>query len=539
MAGANYMGGKRNAARARGKDATAKVQRIHFGKRKLDILAKGSAIRARCPASPPCTAEDPPVTPDNLFRKDAGSGPLSASSTTTRSSANRTRSSRILSALDTSEPLFMRAEMDRLRSLPNLAGLSQKNLTAPRHTEESDENNRSPDPAVDTREYSSSLLAESLERDEFAADYYPQPGSTSHRSTVQIRPPDTLLLHADYISQISFQQISHAETDFEPMPLDSSPPWHDDSGYAEFANDLTYSGDSNACSSAPAYEPTRYSFYDHSDSPVVSHREESFSSPSMWSSSRSMRSLHPAFADGSALELRGSDFGSRSTSMSPRSTFWSISSPSRLEGPRLAFARQLSHNFDEPHTPPAVQSLLDAMHGELFEGSDPWTALDRILGLENTVGYPDLSFGNLPESLAEGDRSGVGYHKSKANGSLRTAAAGVEAVEGCCLRETSRQKALGSSDASRSSSAVLERESLRRLVHRRRRQAPRTASQELPRKNKMEPDSGSSEPLLPRYTTTASGASAESEIRDGVSPERPPENSTEGLVQMRPVYYAH
>ncbi|KAG1770974.1 hypothetical protein EDD22DRAFT_11607 [Suillus occidentalis] len=35
MAGANYMGGKRNAARARTKDSTSRVQKRHFGQQRL------------------------------------------------------------------------------------------------------------------------------------------------------------------------------------------------------------------------------------------------------------------------------------------------------------------------------------------------------------------------------------------------------------------------------------------------------------------------------------------------------------------------
>ncbi|KAF9007552.1 hypothetical protein BDQ17DRAFT_1350869 [Cyathus striatus] len=44
MGGANYMGGKRNAARARIKDHTSRIQKGFFGKQRLDILAKGFAI---------------------------------------------------------------------------------------------------------------------------------------------------------------------------------------------------------------------------------------------------------------------------------------------------------------------------------------------------------------------------------------------------------------------------------------------------------------------------------------------------------------
>ncbi|KAG2756968.1 hypothetical protein P692DRAFT_20713473 [Suillus brevipes Sb2] len=35
MTGANYMGGKRNAARARTKDSTSRVQKRHFGQQRL------------------------------------------------------------------------------------------------------------------------------------------------------------------------------------------------------------------------------------------------------------------------------------------------------------------------------------------------------------------------------------------------------------------------------------------------------------------------------------------------------------------------
>ncbi|KAG2140142.1 hypothetical protein DEU56DRAFT_798894 [Suillus clintonianus] len=35
MTGANYMGGKRNAARARTKDSTGRVQKRHFGQQRL------------------------------------------------------------------------------------------------------------------------------------------------------------------------------------------------------------------------------------------------------------------------------------------------------------------------------------------------------------------------------------------------------------------------------------------------------------------------------------------------------------------------
>ncbi|KII89854.1 hypothetical protein PLICRDRAFT_52994 [Plicaturopsis crispa FD-325 SS-3] len=41
MAGANYMGGKRNVAKARAKDGTSRLQKGHFSRQRLDILNKG------------------------------------------------------------------------------------------------------------------------------------------------------------------------------------------------------------------------------------------------------------------------------------------------------------------------------------------------------------------------------------------------------------------------------------------------------------------------------------------------------------------
>ncbi|KAJ7880993.1 hypothetical protein B0H14DRAFT_2705708, partial [Mycena olivaceomarginata] len=37
--GANYMGGKRNAARARSKDTTGRAQKNHFTRQRRDILS--------------------------------------------------------------------------------------------------------------------------------------------------------------------------------------------------------------------------------------------------------------------------------------------------------------------------------------------------------------------------------------------------------------------------------------------------------------------------------------------------------------------
>ena len=68
MVGANYTGGRRNAAKARSKDTTGRLQRGHFSKQRLGILT--DALRSRRPdhqsLSRPCPVTDNPnltVTP--------------------------------------------------------------------------------------------------------------------------------------------------------------------------------------------------------------------------------------------------------------------------------------------------------------------------------------------------------------------------------------------------------------------------------------------------------------------------------------------
>lgn len=63
MVGANYTGGRRNAAKARSKDTTGRLQRGHFSKQRLGILT--DALRSRRPDHLPLTRSRPSVGADN------------------------------------------------------------------------------------------------------------------------------------------------------------------------------------------------------------------------------------------------------------------------------------------------------------------------------------------------------------------------------------------------------------------------------------------------------------------------------------------
>ncbi|KAJ3797630.1 hypothetical protein GGU11DRAFT_808887 [Lentinula aff. detonsa] len=159
MAGANYMGGKRNAAKARVRDSTGRAQKRYFGAQRLNLAANrgttgrsgandpGStldSVKANGPTSSisdiklaharqyssntdnhitgyiPAPIRISPCTPKSKMRlsklseDSSGSGP------------RRVKPSKVLQALDTCEPIALRAAMDKVLLQQDLAGLSRR-----------------------------------------------------------------------------------------------------------------------------------------------------------------------------------------------------------------------------------------------------------------------------------------------------------------------------------------------------------------------------------------------------------------------------
>ncbi|TFK46113.1 hypothetical protein OE88DRAFT_1055044 [Heliocybe sulcata] len=135
MPGANYMGGKRSAARARLKDHAGRLQKGYFGKQRLNsALARGlgkvkvpeevgggpaeiglaharKALASRFPAQQSGgNAEYSYIVPPSTPSRHGASESASGSSPTSKN----TRSSKILSALDLSERIpVLRPLLDR------------------------------------------------------------------------------------------------------------------------------------------------------------------------------------------------------------------------------------------------------------------------------------------------------------------------------------------------------------------------------------------------------------------------------------------
>ncbi|KAI6120002.1 hypothetical protein EDD16DRAFT_908532 [Pisolithus croceorrhizus] len=134
MAGANYMGGKRNAVRAKTRDAVGRAQKRHFVKQRL-----ANALR-RCSgddrnSGPSCSASllsEIPFAhvPHNIGPKGSQQAShVSPNQFCTSSSDNenhRKRPSKVLSALDTSDHMSIRAAIDRILQLPDLVGAQVK-----------------------------------------------------------------------------------------------------------------------------------------------------------------------------------------------------------------------------------------------------------------------------------------------------------------------------------------------------------------------------------------------------------------------------
>ncbi|CAK5269303.1 unnamed protein product [Mycena citricolor] len=149
MVGTNYMGGKRNAARARTNDTTARTQKKHFSRQRF--LAKGvgggtGAVSAPT-YGPRATIEDIALSHARQARANRETGSMLGSAETSQrlpprdahirtggrersrissSAHSAASSSRLITALDTSEPTAMRAAITRILSIPDLAGLAQQ-----------------------------------------------------------------------------------------------------------------------------------------------------------------------------------------------------------------------------------------------------------------------------------------------------------------------------------------------------------------------------------------------------------------------------
>ncbi|KAK0495205.1 hypothetical protein EDD18DRAFT_1354417 [Armillaria luteobubalina] len=128
MAGANYMGGKKNAAKIRSRDAAGRQQKRFFGRQRLNLLSKRRSINSPTPKNQPQPSISLAHAKQNSTLSLSPRGYIPSPSKPWKSKrdgpSSASSSSKVLEALDTSEPISLRAAMNQILSLPDLAGLS-------------------------------------------------------------------------------------------------------------------------------------------------------------------------------------------------------------------------------------------------------------------------------------------------------------------------------------------------------------------------------------------------------------------------------
>ncbi|KAK1229090.1 hypothetical protein PQX77_007852 [Marasmius sp. AFHP31] len=167
MAGANYMGGKRNAAKSRAKDKTTRTQKRFFGQRRLNLatqrlterkgpesmkplsstrsipdISLSHARKHQDPLEDDIAACIPP--PNHIVPCSPTSEGRLKDLNKENSSSSSGKTSKVLEAIDTTEPASMRAAMDRILALPDLAGISNQ----PQRVKSSKQSKRRLSPAL-------------------------------------------------------------------------------------------------------------------------------------------------------------------------------------------------------------------------------------------------------------------------------------------------------------------------------------------------------------------------------------------------------
>ncbi|KAI9060999.1 hypothetical protein FKP32DRAFT_1594674 [Trametes sanguinea] len=275
MPGANYMGGKRNAARARVKDATGKVQRDHFGKKRFEILRTGLSKghgSARDRANK--TGSGPRVLPEislaHATRACNRQQPdpyrpilLDTSATHLRSfptplPQSTSSRSRILKALDAENPVAQRAQLDSILKMPDLLGLSaiRKGPSSPESPSSSSSLSYFPYDRVTTEE-------------QFPSRATPPLGDSLSSSPVPSWCPDTTVGPQPLFSSsiptggpYMWQHEQRPGSPFVPMRFDSSPQSDIARSHHTGRRHGTpeYPHDSEVAFTE-GYEPTRVPFY--------------------------------------------------------------------------------------------------------------------------------------------------------------------------------------------------------------------------------------------------------------------------------------
>ncbi|THH09030.1 hypothetical protein EW145_g2304 [Phellinidium pouzarii] len=404
MTGANYMGGRRNAARARTKDIASRVQKGHFSKQRHQILVQGlqdgirvdkvdRAVQPGCVGDINLAHAKKDIQGKHSLRSRAAIAPRTLSQSLLQSSSspekpNHHKRSRILESLDINEPTALRATVDRLLRLPNFAGLTRSNASNARTTPRN-----------------SQTLPTSVES--------PRKRQKTSQQSLEVSSP--VLLHESSCRKGSPPSIAKKERSLHLM-ADLPSAVKNPSLLPVFTHNSAASKRSDSlmdCISTMQEGGTDYQDSGFSELEFVDEPDpENTISDIFIQGSNSIRQ------DLCSGSLSSSSFSSSITSSNSRN--FPSAAPKMFESSMLS-SNDKCQSLRKAESPAVLAFSSNSLYLEqssspqmqqvsLLDFSDPWRALDNILGLP-----PSKSDNDLLEGINANDRSGVGYKPLQAN----------------------------------------------------------------------------------------------------------------------------
>ncbi|KAI5122750.1 hypothetical protein M0805_009833 [Coniferiporia weirii] len=383
MAGANYMGGRRNAARARTKDVAGRVQKGHFSKQRHQILAQGLHSGPRDETRDQSTRPGPGRVEEITFAHAKNdicgkrNGPARATyaprtlssslySSFSPNKINRRKRSKILDALDINEPIALRATMNRLLRLPDFAGLAQRI-------------------SQDNSEAYSTFPSSKLSSTE---------AHLSHALSGTVKQQSELI-------NLSNQSSSNATSDDPSARLSSDSLYYGNTGSERSGSYPDYL--SNVPEADTDYQNSCFSELEFVDELEC---EEVYPDTTVSGGGINRFDAHSGSPLSGYSPSQGTNYARKLTSDDPVLTNPTSLSLSTGRIPREKTSPESLHPVRSPALQVQQVSLLDF--------PDPWRALDDIMGLPASVNY--RSDGHDPlEGVNANDRSGVGYKPLEAD----------------------------------------------------------------------------------------------------------------------------
>lgn len=334
-------------------------------------------------------------------------------------SSRSSRSSNILHELDMSEPMLMRAEINRLLDLPDFAGLSQTSSLKRKYSTDSpevaiceDAAYSEFDPNLGTSPARSSFFMESgsahrsrkVSPDEPGPvpDRNPMSTTSSDFEAMSFADDDVLSYNLNADSGYIENTCAHIDDTLDDVRLQGADARGEgfDTGLDEALRRPTWNRmDLVTSSAAISHDSVEDSSPDKSSEHVSGHSNLELSTMRLpLEISPSCGSYSPGFSSAS---------GSLSSLPKPVRITYRRGTPS---APQFLSDVGSSSRHRRSTDICKQESLLDTVKGKLFEDADPWTILQHRLGVDSSacLGLQPARF-TLELCAAAIDRRGVGY----------------------------------------------------------------------------------------------------------------------------------